>query len=106
MNKMSAFESKMAKFQQKKSVTNQGGEQQLNSSFSAMNNSISQKWAAINSDGKSKFGGLTGRPQTAGGNMMAQTLTAGMGSTAALNNSNNKFQSKLGGGLASRLENK
>lgn len=37
---------------------------------------------------------------------MAQTLTTG---TAGLNNSNNKFQSKLGavgGGLASRLENK
>jgi len=120
LSKMSAFESKMSKFQSRKSAVVDGsdakrssmvgaGQQSqnnLNTSFSALNNSLSQKWAAINSSGPKKFGGLTGRPQTAQTGMLAQTITPGMGGTNALNTSNNKFQSKMQGGFANRLQNK
>jgi len=78
----------------------------LNTSFSALNSSLSQKWAAINSSGKPKIGGLTGRPTTAGapGMNLAQTITPGLNNQ--LNTSNNKFQSKMQSGFASRLQSK
>ena len=102
---MSAFESKMAKFQEKKQSVNQsmmppttqarqstGAANNLNTSFSVLNNNLSQKWAAINS-GQKKVGGLTGRPQTAN-TQLAQTITSN--AVNPLNTSHNKFQSKMG----------
>lgn len=83
----------------------QGGQQNLNTSFSALNNSLSQKWALINS-GNKKVGGLTGRQQMhQSTSNLAQTLTPGYNQ---LNSSTNKFQSKIGGGggFASRLQSK
>lgn len=134
-NKESAFASKMAKFNQAQgtrksnamaplsnnlmSQREAGGSRlsamahgssggNLNSSFSALNSSLSQKWAQINS-GQKKIGGLTGRPgfgQSASN--LAQTVGPGAGGQAqgSLNNSNNKFQSKMTGGFASRMQTK
>ena len=49
----------------------------LNSSFSALNNSLSAKWAKINS-GQKKIGGLTGRPGMAQSSQnLAQTVNYG-----------------------------
>lgn len=89
---MSAFEEKMAKFQQRKSAIGTigggpstpgmtgnapgratqiggGNQQNLHTSFSALNNSFSQKWAAINSN--KKIGSITGRPQLESQNKLA-----------------------------------
>ena len=83
---------------------NQQSQGNLNTSFSALNNSLSQKWAAINS-GQKKIGGLTGRPQMQQSQSnLAQTM--GPGGSNALNTSSNKFQSKMQGGFANRLQNK
>lgn len=143
-NKMSAFEEKMAKFQQRKSAIGTigggpstpgmtgnapgratqiggGNQQNLHTSFSALNNSFSQKWAAINSN--KKIGSITGRPQLESQNKLAQSMLPGsnFGGGNKLNMSQNKFQSKMqgggaaagggigggiGGGFASRLQNK
>lgn len=77
-----------------------GGANNLNSSFSALNNSLSQKWAQINS-GPKKIGGLTGRPGALqSSSALAQTVNPGFGAQGAnaLNTSNNKFQRKATGG--------
>jgi hypothetical protein len=66
----------------------------LNTSFSALNNSLSQKWAQINSN--KKFGGLTGRPQMDNTNKLAQSMVPqSFGQNNNLNLSQNKFQSKI-----------
>jgi hypothetical protein len=79
-----------------------GGTNNLNSSFSALNNSLSQKWAQINS-GPKKIGGLTGRPGALQStSALAQTANPGFSAqgTSTLNTSNNKFQRKATAGAA------
>ena len=114
LNQMSAFESKMAKFKRTSTANLQQpsthreqdsrqttGQQNLNTSFSAMNQNISQKWAQISGSSK-KIGGLTGRSTMNPTNNLAQTINAG--TSNPLNTSNNKFQSKVQGSFASRIQ--
>ena len=119
--KQTLFDSKMAKLQGRKSnimasgnnnlISSRdggartgtvvgGGGNQLNSSFSALNTSLSQKWAQING-GPKKMGGLTGRPGALqSSSALAQTVNPGFGAQGAnaLNTSNNKFQRKATAG--------
>ena len=74
--------------------SNQG--QGLNTSFSELNKNISDKWGALKNKGNA-----TGRPQ------LNQTISgAGVGAmgTNQLNTSNNKFQSRLQGSFANRMQ--
>jgi hypothetical protein len=80
---------------------NQSG---LNTSFSAMNHQLSEKWRNINKD---KKGAITGRPQqTQSSTNLSQTMNNGFQARNSLNTSNNKFQSKVqGGAFANRVQN-
>ena len=70
-----AFKNKMSTLTKRQSVINQPiqgltannnnnqSQQNLNTSFSDMNQKLSNKWAIINQGSNKKMGGLTGREQ-------------------------------------------